>query len=124
MDNIGLFDRSTSLGPGYRLEESDSTSWMAFYCLIDAEHLARTGPHGPQVWDDLATKFLEHFLAIANAVNNFGSEARSTCGMTHDGFCYDVLTPSRTGARGTAPGALDGRVAADPGRGQRSSSRG
>ena len=98
MDNIGLFDRSTPLGPGYRLEESDSTSWMAFYCLtmlnISLE-LARTD----KVWDDLATKFLEHFLAIANAVNNFGSQGVELWD-DEDGFCYDVLThPDGTAER-------------------------
>jgi hypothetical protein len=90
MDNIGLFDRSAKLPPGYRLEESDATSWMAFYCLIMLQisiELARTD----KVWDDLATKFLEHFLSIADAVNNFGSGGASLWN-DEDGFCYDVLT--------------------------------
>ncbi len=90
MDNIGLFDRSASLGPGYRLEEADATAWMAFYCLTMLQiawELARVDP----VWDDLATKFLEHFLAIATAVTTFGT------GGVHlwddqDGFCYDLLS--------------------------------
>ncbi|MBV9594021.1 MAG: glucosidase, partial [Actinobacteria bacterium] len=90
MDNIGLFDRSAPLPPGYRLEESDATSWMAFYCLQllkMAMELARTVP----AWDETATKFLEHFLAIAHALKNFGSqEVQLWC--EEDGFCYDVLT--------------------------------
>ena len=90
MDNIGLFDRSTSLGPGFRLEESDATSWMAFYCLTMLQISLELARHD-KVWDDLATKFLEHFLAIAEAVNNFGSDGVELWD-DEDGFCYDVLT--------------------------------
>ena len=89
MDNIGLFDRSAPLPPGYRLEESDATSWMAFFCLTMLQmawELARADP----VWDDLATKFLEHFLAIAAAVADFGTGAVGLWDDA-DGFCYDVL---------------------------------
>ena len=89
MDNIGLFDRSVSLGPGYQVEESDATGWMAFYCLTMLQialELARTNA----VWDDLATKFLEHFLGIARAVNDFGSDGVELWD-DEDGFCYDVL---------------------------------
>jgi len=89
MDNVGLFDRSAPLPPGYRLEQSDATSWMAFYCLqmlkISLE-LARTVP----AWDEVATKFLEHFLGIAQAMGRFGSQ---NLGLwdDEDGFFYDVL---------------------------------
>ncbi|MEO6700925.1 MAG: glucosidase [Jatrophihabitantaceae bacterium] len=89
MDNIGLFDRSAPLPPGHRLEQSDATSWMAFYCLSMLQislELARTDP----AWDDLATKFLEHFLSIAQAVANFGSQGVALWD-DEDGFCYDVL---------------------------------
>src|SRR6185437_11978771 len=84
------FDRSAPLPLGYRLEESDATSWMAFYCLSMLQialELARTDA----AWDDLATKFLEHFLAIARAMNSFGSRNVSLWNEA-DGFCYDVLT--------------------------------
>src|SRR6202012_3790877 len=89
MDNIGLFDRSAPLPPGYRLEESDATSWMGFYCLemlkISTE-LARTVP----AWDDVATKFLEHFLSIAHAARTFGSQDLSL--WDEEDWCfYDVL---------------------------------
>ena len=96
MDNIGLFDRSAPLTGGNRLEESDATSWMAFYCLTMLQmawELARVD----RVWDDLATKFLEHFLAIAAAVAAFGTQ---DVGLWDDadGFCYDVLVrPDGTG---------------------------
>ncbi len=89
MDNIGFFDRSAKLPPGYRLEESDATSWMAVFCLnmlqISLE-LAMTVP----AWDDIATKFLEHFLSIAKASRQFGSQEVSLWDPV-DGFYYDVL---------------------------------
>ncbi|WP_369045198.1 MGH1-like glycoside hydrolase domain-containing protein [Sinomonas sp. P10A9] len=89
MDNIGLFDRSKDLPAGHRLEQSDATSWMAFSCLTMmriALELARED----RVWDDLATKFLEHFLAIAEAMEAFGSSEVSLWDEA-DGFFYDVL---------------------------------
>jgi hypothetical protein len=89
MDNIGLFDRSASLPDGARLEESDATSWMAFFCLnmlTIAVELATAVP----AWDEAATKFLEHFLAIAHAMNRFGSQGISLWD-DEDGFFYDVL---------------------------------
>ena len=90
MDNIGLFDRSAPLPPGVRLEQSDATSWMAFYCqhmLQIALELALED----QAWDDIATKFLEHFLSIAHAMGSFGSQDVSLWDED-DGFFYDVLT--------------------------------
>jgi hypothetical protein len=89
MDNIGLFNRSAPLPPGFRLEQSDATSWMAFYCqqmLKIALELARTD----KAWDDVATKFLEHFLSIAQAMRHFGSSDKSLW-HEEDGFYYDVL---------------------------------
>jgi hypothetical protein len=89
MDNIGFFDRSAPPPPGYRLEQSDATSWMAFFCLgllrISVE-LARRVP----AWDDVATKFLVHFLDIAQAMQQFGSSNVSLWDE-QDGFYYDVL---------------------------------
>jgi hypothetical protein len=89
MDNIALFDRSAPLPPGFRLEQSDATSWMAFYCqqmFKIALELARTD----QAWDDVATKFFEHFLAIAQAMSSFGSH-NSSLWDDEDGFFYDTL---------------------------------
>ena len=89
MDNIGLFDRSASLPPGSRLEESDATSWVAAYCLsmlTIAVELATAVP----AWDEVATKFLEHFLSIALALGRFGSASVGLWDEA-DGFCYDVL---------------------------------
>ncbi|SOD71366.1 hypothetical protein SAMN05892883_0897 [Jatrophihabitans sp. GAS493] len=93
MDNIGLFNRSMPLPPGYRLEESDATSWMGFYCLqmlTIAIELALSSGTGGGAWDDLATKFLEHFLSIADAMQQFGSQQVQLWDEA-DGFFYDVL---------------------------------
>ena len=89
MDNIGPFDRSEGLPEGQRLEQSDATSWMAFFCLNMLRmswELARQTP----AWDESATKFLEHFLAIADAMNHFGTHAVSLWD-DEDGFYYDVV---------------------------------
>jgi hypothetical protein len=89
MDNIALFDRSAPLPPGYRLEQSDATSWMAFYCqqmLKIALELSRFDV----AWDGTVTKFFEHFLSIAEAMNAFGSQG-VTLWDDADGFFYDVL---------------------------------
>ncbi|PZA23090.1 glucosidase [Modestobacter versicolor] len=89
MDNIALFDRSAPLPPGYRLEQSDATSWMAFYCqqmLKIALELSRFDV----AWDGTVTKFFEHFLSIAEAMNAFGSHGVSLWD-DDDGFFYDVL---------------------------------
>jgi hypothetical protein len=89
MDNIGLFDRSASLPDGYRLEQSDATSWMAFYCLTMLRVAIELARHDP-AWDAVATKFLAHFLAIAQALTEFGSH-NVTLWDEQDGFFYDVL---------------------------------
>ena len=89
MDNIGLFDRSAPPPAGYRLEQSDATSWMAFYCLQLLQICIELG-RTVDAWDDLATKFLEHFLAIAHAMQQFGSQ-NVTLWDEDDGFYYDVL---------------------------------
>jgi len=89
MDNIALFDRSAPLPPGYRLEQSDATSWMAFYCQ-QMFKIALELSRYDKAWDGTATKFLEHFLSIAQAMNAFGSSEVSLWDE-EDGFFYDVL---------------------------------
>nr|WP_245886785.1 glucosidase [Kineococcus xinjiangensis] len=89
MDNIGLFDRSAPLPPGFRLEQSDATSWMAFYCQQMFKIALELSRHD-RAWEDAATKFLEHFLSIAQSMNSFGSHNRSLW-HEEDGFYYDVL---------------------------------
>ena len=77
------------------LEQSDGTSWMAMYTLnmlAIAMELADEDP----AYEDIASKFWEHFLYIANAMNSTAA-TRSACGTRHDGFFYDVLhTPTAT----------------------------
>ena len=89
MDNISVFDRSREVPAGWRLEQSDATSWMAFYCLgllRICQELARERPG----WEDVATTLLERFLAIAQALESFGREQISLWDED-DGFFYDVL---------------------------------
>jgi hypothetical protein len=89
LDNIGVFDRSTALPTGGHIDQSDGTSWMAMYCLnmlTIALELAKYNP----VYEDIATKFFEHFLYIADAMNHIGSDEDSLWNES-DGFFYDVL---------------------------------
>ncbi len=89
LDNIGVFDRSAELPTGGHLDQSDSTSWMAMYCLNMLEmalELARENP----VYEDMATKFFEHFIYIAEAMNHIGNDATQLWD-DEDGFFYDVL---------------------------------
>jgi hypothetical protein len=89
LDNIGIFDRSRPLPTGGHLDQADGTSWMAAYCLwmmkISLELAERS-----KVYQDLASKFLEHFLRVANAMTNIGGTGRGLWDET-DGFFYDVL---------------------------------
>jgi Glycosyl hydrolase family 63 C-terminal domain len=87
LDNIGVFDRSKPLPTGGQLVQADGTAWMAFYCstmLAIALELAEGDPS----YEDIASKFFEHFIAIADAMNHLGGT-----GLWHeeDGFYYDQL---------------------------------
>jgi hypothetical protein len=89
LDNIGVFDRSAPLPTGGHIDQSDGTSWMGMYCLnmlAIALELAKTNP----VYEDIASKFFEHFLYIADAMNNIG-EGEANLWNDKDGFYYDVL---------------------------------
>ena len=89
LDNIGVFDRSQALPTGGKLAQSDGTSWMAMYCLnllAIALELAKSD----ECYEDVASKFWEHFLYIASAMNNLGDEGISLWDED-DGFYYDVL---------------------------------
>ncbi|HEX3623596.1 MAG TPA: hypothetical protein VHT97_14880, partial [Acidimicrobiales bacterium] len=90
LDNIGVFDRSAPLPSGARLEQSDATSWMAMFCL-NMLAIALELAHHDSVYEDAATKFFEHFLAIAHAMNNIG-EDHLALWDEEDGFFYDVLS--------------------------------
>ncbi len=89
LDNIGVFDRSRALPTGGHLEQSDGTSWMAMYCLnmlAIAMELARENPG----YEDVASKFWEHFLHIAHAMGHRGGDGVDLWDE-EDGFFYDVL---------------------------------
>jgi Mannosylglycerate hydrolase MGH1-like glycoside hydrolase domain len=88
LDNIGVFDRS-AVAQGGGLDQADGTSWMAMYALDllrIALELAREEP----VYQDVATKFLEHFLYIAGAMNDLGRQGVALWDP-EDEFFYDVL---------------------------------
>ncbi|MGH7516788.1 MAG: MGH1-like glycoside hydrolase domain-containing protein [Gemmatimonadales bacterium] len=87
LDNIGVFDRSRPLPTGGHLEQADGTAWMAFYCntmLSMALELASEDP----AYEDIASKFFEHFIGIADAINTLGG---SGLWSEDDGFYYDQL---------------------------------
>jgi len=89
LDNIGVFDRSAPLPTGGHIEQSDGTSWMGMYCLnllAIALELAREDP----AYEDVASKFWEHFVYIAHAMNSRGGEDIELWDEEH-GFYYDVL---------------------------------
>ncbi|MFN8475744.1 MAG: glucosidase [Anaerolineae bacterium] len=89
LDNIGVFDRSAMLPTGGHIEQSDGTAWMGMYCLnlltIALELACRD-----RVYEDIAVKFFEHFLLIADAMNNIGGEGIALWN-DEDEFFYDVL---------------------------------
>ena len=87
LDNIGVFDRSRPLPTGGHLEQADGTAWMAFYCatmLSMALELASEDA----AYEDVASKFFEHFIAIADAMNSLGGTGLWD---EADGFYYDQL---------------------------------
>jgi hypothetical protein len=87
LDNIGVFDRSKPLPTGGHLEQADATAWMAFYCiemLSMALELARFDPGA----EDMASKFFEHFVHIADAINTLGGTGLWD---EEDGFYYDQV---------------------------------
>src|ERR1700734_2939316 len=89
LDNIGIFDRGAPLPTGGFIEQSDGTSWMAMYTLnllAIALELASEDP----AYEDVASKFWEHFIYIANAMNHRGDDGVGLWDET-DGFFYDVL---------------------------------
>ena len=89
LDNIGVFDRSAPLPTGGFINQADGTSWMAMYSLNLMRIALELAQHNP-VYEDIATKFFEHFLHIAEAMNNIG-EAGIGLWDEQDEFYYDVL---------------------------------
>ena len=87
LDNIGVFDRSAALPTGGYLEQADGTAWVALFCQNMCELAVELTAQDP-AFEDMCTKFTEHFLWIASGMNHTGP-----AGMwdEEDGFYYDVL---------------------------------
>ena len=89
LDNIGIFDRSAPLPTGGHIEQADGTSWMGMYCLSMLAIALELASEN-QAYEDVASKFWEHFLYIAHAMNHLGGEEIQLWD-DEDGFYYDVL---------------------------------
>jgi hypothetical protein len=92
LDNIGIFDRSTALPEGQRLEQADGTAWMAFYALtmlnMSLELAQRPDGSVNKAYEDMASKFFEHFVQIVDAINTLGGGGLWD---EQDGFYYDQI---------------------------------
>jgi len=91
LDNIGVFDRNNQI-PGAKIEQADGTAWMAMYCL-NMMRISLELSKENKIYQDLATKFFEHFLYIAGAMFNIGEE-KIDMWDEEDEFYYDVLHTS------------------------------
>jgi hypothetical protein len=89
LDNIGVFDRSAQLPTGGTLEQADGTAWMAFYCNCMLE-MALILCEYDSMYEEVAYKFVEHFMWIAYAMDRLG-EYKDELWDEQDGFFYDVL---------------------------------
>ncbi len=87
LDNIGIFDRSAPLPSGWTLEQSDGSAWMAMYCLNMLKISLQLAFLNP-CYEDIASKFFEHFLYICDAINHYDG---SGLWDEQDGFYYDRL---------------------------------
>jgi len=87
LDNIGIFDRSRELPTGGHIEQADGTSWMAMYCLNLMDMALEIATEDP-AYEDVASKFFEHFVHIAESLNAFGEHGLWN---EEDGFYYDAL---------------------------------
>src|SRR5579875_516212 len=90
LDNIGIFDRNVVLPSGWVLEQSDGSSWMAMFCLNMLKISLQLACHD-SIYEDIASKFFEHFLHIADAVNHYEGTGLWD---EQDGFYYDRLRVS------------------------------
>ena len=89
LDNIGVFDRSAELPTGGHIDQADGTSWMAMYSLNLMRIALELARHN-HVYEDIATKFFEHFLHIAEAMAHIGEDGVGLWDE-QDEFFYDVL---------------------------------
>ncbi|RFU29360.1 hypothetical protein B7463_g6953, partial [Scytalidium lignicola] len=92
LDNIGLFNRSEPLPTGGKLEQADSTGWMAFYCLSMLNIALELAKHR-RIYEDIASKFFEHFMLISDAMTyKSGSKEEKSLWNEEDGFYYDAIS--------------------------------
>ena len=99
LDNIGVFDRSSSLPTGGYLDQSDGTAWMAFFASVMLQIAVELAIEDDRMYEAMALKYFEHFLWIASAMDNL---SYTNCKLWdhEDGFYYDVLRfPDGDGAR-------------------------
>ncbi len=89
LDNISVFDRSQVMPPGVELEQADATAWMAMYCL-DLMRIALELALTNSAYEDLASKFLEHFLRIAHALHH-ADDGLIAPWDDEECFYYDIL---------------------------------
>ena len=90
LDNIGVFDRSSAIPGGGVLEQADGTSWMAMYSLNMLEMALEISQYNPN-YEDVTTKFFEHFIYIADSLNRIGENWTGSWD-DDEGFFYDVLS--------------------------------
>ena len=102
MDNLGVFDRSLPLPTGGTLEQADGTAWMGFFCTTMLRIAIELAMHSP-AYEDIASKFFEHFVFIADSLNNLGGTGLWD---EQDGFYYDQMKTDG----GTTPIKLRGLV--------------
>ena len=88
---LGIFDRSKPLPTGGELEQADGTAWMAFFCVVMLDIALELAQHDI-VYEDMASKFFEHFVLIVDAMNKIGAGCEGQ-GLWDelDGFYYDFL---------------------------------
>ncbi|KAI0066247.1 hypothetical protein BV25DRAFT_1797668 [Artomyces pyxidatus] len=90
LDNIGVFNRSEPLPTGGTLRQADGTAWMAFYCLNMLSMALELAKHNP-VYEDIASKFFEHFIFIADAMTFHSGEDKESLWNEEDGMYYDAI---------------------------------
>ena len=88
MDNLGVFDRSRPLPTGGELRQADGTAWMGFFATSMLRIALELARHHDRSYEDIASKFLEHFLYISESLNNLGGRGLWD---EDDGFYYDQL---------------------------------
>ncbi|KAF5325978.1 hypothetical protein D9611_000442 [Ephemerocybe angulata] len=90
LDNIGAFNRSEPLPTGGTLRQADGTAWMAFYCLNMLNIALELAKHNP-VYEDIASKFFEHFIFIADAMTFKEGDQEASLWNEQDGMYYDAI---------------------------------